>query len=248
MQNEDRLHAIERATDVPLLVLALLMIPLLLVPLFGDPSDNVERVVVAADWLIWSAFAVDFGVKVAVAPRRIHYIRTHPLEGAMVLLPFLRPLRLARFLRLARVATALGINVTILRDLSRQRGTKLMVAAVLACLVTGAGGVFLAERKEPEANIQNFADALWWAATTMTTVGYGDFYPTTAEGRGIAVALMLFGIASLTALTATIAAMLVREHTADDQASTTSLAAEILELRAELERLRGALERERRPN
>lgn len=113
MQNEDRLHAIERATDVPLLVLALLMIPLLLVPLIGDPSDNVERVVVAADWLIWSAFAVDFGVKLAVAPRRIYYIRTHPLEGAMVLLPFLRPLRLARFLRLARVATALGINVTI---------------------------------------------------------------------------------------------------------------------------------------
>ncbi|MBK6561527.1 potassium channel family protein [Candidatus Amarobacter glycogenicus] len=228
-----------------MLLLALVMVPLLLLPLVGDFPEGVERLFLAADWFIWAAFAVDYGVKFAVAPRRIQYVRDHPLEGAMVVLPFLRPLRLARFLRLARAATALGINVTILRDLARQRGTKLMVAAVLGCLVAGAGGVFFVERDERGANIQTFGDAIWWAATTMTTVGYGDFYPVTDEGRGIAVALMLFGIASLTALTATIAAMLVREHEEVDRASTADLADEIRALRGEVEKLRDTIETER---
>lgn len=247
MQSEDRLRRIERATELPLFVLAVVIVPLLLGPVMFPLRPDVEDLFLAMDWFIWAAFAVDFGVKLAVAPRRLQYLRNHPLEAAMVALPFLRPLRLARLVRFARPGTALGLNVTILQRLAAERGTRLVVGAVLSCLVAGAGGVLLAERGEPGANITNFGDALWWAATTMTTVGYGDRFPTTAEGRGIAIVLMLFGIAALSALTAVVAAMLVREDASRGQEPTLAeLLEELRNLRREVAALRdeGAPRRE----
>ncbi len=237
MQSEERLRAVERATDVPLLILALAMVPLLIAPLALDLSDEVEAAVLAADWLIWAAFAADFGVKLAVAPRRLNYVATHPFEAAMVVLPFLRPLRAARLLRFVRVATVLGLNVEILREIGNNKGARLIVGSVLACLVFGAIGAFLAERGEEGANITSFGDALWWSVTTMTTVGYGDRFPTTPEGRGIAAVLMVFGIAALSAMTATIAALLVREDV-EDGPTNADILAELQELRRELAELR----------
>ncbi len=215
------------------------MVPLLVVPFVTELSDSSSTAFLAADWFIWAAFAADFGVKIAVAPRRLEYVKTHPLEAGMVVLPFLRPLRLTRLLRLTRIAVALGVNVDIVRDLMTQRGAKLVVAAVLLCLVFGAGGVFLAERDSPDANINSFGDALWWSATTMTTVGYGDRFPTTPEGRGVAVALMFFGIAALSSLTAVIAATLVREHeNLDTDPKFEAVLLELRQLRAEIAELR----------
>lgn len=67
-----------------------------------------------------------------------------------------------------------------------------------------------AERGKQNSNIDDIGDALWWAVTTITTVGYGDRYPVTAVGRLVAAALMVFGIALLGVLTASIAAWFVR--------------------------------------
>jgi voltage-gated potassium channel len=108
MRSDDRLRRIERATDGPLLGLAIALIPLLLVPAVADPSPAVGRAILAADWLIWGAFAAVFLAKLAVAPARWRFLRTHWLEALMVALPMLRPLRVLRVLRLMRVATCSG--------------------------------------------------------------------------------------------------------------------------------------------
>lgn len=68
-----------------------------------------------------------------------------------------------------------------------------MVCAALA---------FHAERSAKGSNIASFDDALWWAVVTVTTVGYGDKYPVTPEGRGIATFLMFSGIGITGFLTA----------------------------------------------
>jgi voltage-gated potassium channel len=236
MQSEERLRRVERATDLPLLILAVAMIPLLLGPVLIDLSSSVEQSLLVADWVIWAVFAAVFGMKLAVAPRRLAFVRHNWFEAAMVVLPMLRPFRLLRLLRFARLATALGLNVSLLRTLARQRGTQFIVAALLAILVAGAVLVLIVERDAEGANIHSFGDALWWATTTMTTVGYGDLYPTTPAGRGVAVALMLFGISALSALTATIAAFLVRER---EEVQLADVLDEIRELRAEIGRLSG---------
>ncbi|MEX2081174.1 MAG: ion channel [Dehalococcoidia bacterium] len=235
MQSEERLRRIEELMELPLLALALILIPLLILPSVADLSDAASDAVLAADWAIWAVFAVDFTLKMAVAPHRLVYLRRHWLEAAMVALPFLRPLRAFRVLRLARVGVALGLNVHLFQDLAEQKGTRLVVVMVLLILVFGATLTLLAERQDEASNITEFGDALWWAATTMTTVGYGDRYPVTPMGRGVAVALMLFGIAALSALTATIAAYLVRER---EEVDLVDILSELRELRQEIGALR----------
>lgn len=224
-----------RLTDLPLLVLALAMIPPLIVPAVTDLSAAWDRAFLVGDWFIWAVFAVDFGIKLSVAPARLQYIRHHWLEAGMVVLPFLRPLRLVRLVRFSRLAVLLGFNASMLREIASQRGTKVVLAAVLATLVAGALLVYLAEHDEDGANIATFGDAVWWAVTTMTTVGYGDRFPTTPMGRGVAVALMLIGVAALSALTATIAAFLVRER---ETIQLSDVLLEVQALRRELGDLR----------
>jgi hypothetical protein len=74
-----------------------------------------------------------------------------------------------------------------------------------------------AERSSPDANISDFGDAIWWAVTTMTTVGYGDHYPVTAAGRLVAFGLMIGGIALLGTVTVTLACWLVETVAAEKE-------------------------------
>lgn len=134
------------------------------------------------------------------------------------------------------------------------------VAGSAALLVfVGALAVLDAEQSVPEAKILTFGDALWWAVTTITTVGYGDLYPVTAVGRAVAVALMLSGIAVLGVVTASIASWLVQRVSATTEtavenaeqpvlAEITDLAAEVAALRREIAQLKDAQLRSGRPS
>jgi voltage-gated potassium channel len=97
-------------------------------------------------------------------------------------------------------------------------GKTLVYVSGAATLATGLAAVAVldAERGMPEANIQTFGDALWWAATTVTSVGYGDRYPVTTEGRVVAFALMLVGVGLVGTVMASVATwMLARTAKAD---------------------------------
>lgn len=205
---EQRLATIERQTDPLLLVLAVLLVPLLVVPLVIDLRADIARAVLIADWLIWAIFAVVFALKLIVAPRKMPFLRSHWFEALMVVLPFLRPLRIARVLRLG---VLVGLNTSVLRRIAAQRGIQLVVLSALVIVVAGATLTFAFERNYEGSNIDDYGDALWWSVVTTTTVGYGDHSPVSPAGRGVAVLLMLTGIAALSAATANIAALLVRE-------------------------------------
>lgn len=146
---------------------------------------------------------VDFLARLGLANRRREFLRKNWLDIPVIALPLLRPLRLLRL-------------VTLLRFLDR-RATSGLRGKVLAYVLggsallalVGALAVLDAERDNPGANIHNFGDAAWWAMTTMTTVGYGDTYPTTATGRVMAVFMMVGGIAILGTVTAAVASWLV---------------------------------------
>ena len=89
------------------------------------------------------------------------------------------------------------------------------------------------ERSSPDANINDFGDAIWWAVTTMTTVGYGDHYPVTSIGRAVGFGLMLGGIALLGTVTATLASWLVESVEAEkEQAESLQATVRRLEIRS----------------
>jgi len=240
---DERLERLERLTEIPLLVLALLLIPLLVLPQVTELEPWVEDAFLAADWFIWAAFAADLVVKTFVARDRIGFLRSHWLEVVMVVLPFLRPLRIARLLRWTRVLVALGVNLDLLHRIAESRGARFVGTAVLAVVVMSSALVLALERNAPDANITSFGDALWWALVTATTVGYGDHYPTTPEGRAVAAVLMLLGVAAMSVVTAGIAAYLVRQDDAGGD-ELAAIAKELSMLRREVELLRSRLERD----
>jgi voltage-gated potassium channel len=79
-------------------------------------------------------------------------------------------------------------------------------------------------------------DGVWWAIVTVTTVGYGDFYPSDVEGRLIGIAVMLLGIGFISVLTATIASQLIQNDTGSDEVLETlrRIEADVAELKTRL--------------
>jgi voltage-gated potassium channel len=178
-------------------------------------------------WATWALFALDYFIRLRADRNRASFVRRNVLDLLVIALPLLRPLRLLRL-------------VVLLRVLNRKASTGLrgrvaayVVGGSALLAFVGALAVLDAERKSPEANITTFADAIWWAVTTMTTVGYGDRFPVTPAGRLSAVGLMLAGIALLGVVTATFASWLIERVTEDTEA-TTELTEEIAALRQQI--------------
>lgn len=214
-EDGDAYERFERAVELPMLVLALLFIPLLVVPATVDLSRAVETAFEAASWLIWGAFAAEYVTKLYLAPDRWRMVRTHLLDLVIILVPFLRPLRAARLLRLLRAGSAVGRAVTAWRRMFGRKGFKAFLGVVLL-VVTGSGLLaWLLERGQPEPQISSPIDGIWWAVVTSTTVGYGDMVPVSDAGRGVAVLLMLVGVALLSVVTAQIAAFFVESEDVD---------------------------------
>ncbi|MFC1989391.1 potassium channel family protein [Chloroflexota bacterium] len=226
-QREALLHRIERLTELPLLILAFIMIPLLVGPLLWKLSPSEEAVFLTLDWFIWAIFAIDLAIKLMVAPHRLAYLRKHWLEVLVVIIPFLRPLRILRvfiFGSRAWVGTRRLVNVDFL--LVYGIGLVIIAATVVASVEGGEG-----------ASIQSFPDALWWAMATITTVGYGDMVPISIVGRAMGYILMLGGIAFFSGITANLASFLVRGGDTKDKA-LHNLVVEVEGLRKELARRR----------
>jgi voltage-gated potassium channel len=197
-----------------------------------DPSlpNGLRTVCSVAVWTTWVVFVVDYVVRLGLARDRGHFFTRNLFDLAVVALPLLRPLRLIRLVMLLRV---LNREATV----SLRGRVALYVAGGAALLAfVGALAVLDAERDAAGANITDFPTALWWAVTTMTTVGYGDHFPITGGGRLAAAGLMIGGIALLGAVTATLAAWLV-EKVAEETTSTDELRDEIAALRTEIQQL-----------
>ena len=230
-----RLLRWQERTDRPLLVAALLFlvayaVPILQPALPGWAADACRGVSV----VVWVLFAVDLVVRIYLAKQRIKYTLSVWLDVLAVLLPALRPLRILRAVVAVRTLTHRG------QALARGQVVGFVVAAVSGVCAVAALAVLDAERSSPDANITGIGDALWWSVSTVTTVGYGDHYPTTTEGRVVAIALMVTGIALLGVVTAALASWFVehlsevREAEEATNATVEDLAEQIRELRREL--------------
>jgi voltage-gated potassium channel len=196
----EALERFERQTAWPMLVLSLVIIPLLVIPLVADLAPRTESVFLALDWMIWAIFALEYGIRLYLAPQKGRFIRANVIDLVVVIVPFLRPLRVARSARMLWLLRAARAGALLLRGLDAARDVltrhKLHYTLLVAMVVTIASGILVAEleRGSPEGNIDSIAEGLWWAISTVTTVGYGDTFPTTAMGRGMAVILMLVGV------------------------------------------------------
>ena len=199
-----RVQRWERNAEWPLLLLAAAFLVAYAWPVLDPRLDpNIRTILNVASWTVWAAFAVDFVVRVFLADDRRSYAVRHWYDVALIALPMLRPLRLLRLLALARILNRSAASSLVGRVTTYVLGVAIMAVGL------GAVAVLDVEQDSPRANIRTVGDALWWATTTVTTVGYGDRYPVTTTGRFIAVALMVVGIGTVGAVTAAVAAWMV---------------------------------------
>jgi voltage-gated potassium channel len=188
-----------------LTVLALSFLVAFSYPAFDSSVSSSQQLAMdVVQWICWFAFALDLIYGLWKATNKKQYLKHHPLEVASVLLPFLRPLRLMRVISFGGLAiqkVAIGRQFAITLKVGV---TALFIAYISAVQIT------ITERAVESSNIRDFGDGLWWAITTVTTVGYGDRYPTTTEGRFLAVLLMFVGISLVGVITASVAAWFVK--------------------------------------
>jgi voltage-gated potassium channel len=215
-RSQDRYDRFASAVDTPMLVLTILWLPVLIVPLAAPVHGSVATSLTAVDYTVWALFSLEYIVKLWLAPNRGHFFKTHLLDLLIVSVPFFRPLRmgrLVRLIRIARVGVVLGESLRRARSIITHNGFHFVVLAAGVIVFACAGLVTFAERNAHGANIHDFGQGLWWSIVTVTTVGYGDRYPITPFGQGVAVLLMLVGIGLIGTLTATVASYFVQERT-----------------------------------
>jgi voltage-gated potassium channel len=226
----------ETSTEWPLGGLAALFLAAYAWPILDEGlTRDWHRVCDYIGYAVWLLFAADYIIRISLARHRTGYLAHHLPDLVVIALPVLRPLRLLRLVMLLRV---LNKGAT---DSLRGRIAIYVVGATTILLFCASLAVLDAERHAPGSNITTFGTAIWWAVTTITTVGYGDHFPITTQGRFIAVGLMLGGIALLGVVTASIASWLIDRVRAEDQAAQNATRADIAALSRQIDDLRKQL-------
>jgi voltage-gated potassium channel len=223
-------------SEWPLTVCALLFLVAYAWSVIADLRGAAQEAAEWTMWCIWLVFVVDYAVNLVLAPRRWHWFLTHLLQFVVVVLPLLRPLRLLR------LVTLWGVLQRATGHVVRGRVTVYVVGSAVLLLGIAALAELEAERHAAHATITDFGRALWWAAATMTTVGYGDEVPVTVEGRLIAVGLMISGIALLGVVTATLASWMSERALLAEQLDTQVTIAHIEALTEQVRRLSAQVE------
>ena len=236
---DQRLRRWEQRTGGWLIALAVVYLTAYAVPILAPALPRTWRnAAETVTFAIWALLAVEFVLRFAVAGSRWQFVKVRLFDLATLVLPPLRPLRLVTIMFMV-----VRRNTSTLGRIRLRLGT--YVAACTALLLFLSSLTILdVERHNPDASITTFGDALWWSVTTVTTVGYGDLYPTTTEGRLIAIALMVGGIALAGLVTATLASWFM-DRFSELRANEAQTSSEISALTEEVRRLRDELHAQR---
>jgi voltage-gated potassium channel len=232
-----------RRLQTPIIVAALLAIPTIVVQ-ESNLGEGWQILASVVDWCIWAVFAANLVLMLILVPDRKRWLIHNPMDVLIVVLtpPFLpATLKLARLLPIVRLAW-LVVVANRLRNVFSLQGLR-YAALVVFSIVVGGGAVFVAVERDQDLSIW---DGLWWAAETVTTVAYGDIYPTTALGRIVATVVMTAGIGFVAMLTGALAQRFLygagQDTTPQPKTDHAEIARKIEDLSLQVSQLQKALE------
>ena len=249
-----------------ILVLSIYVIGALLADLFFALPADVSALLGYLDNIVCFFFFLDFWMRLQRAENKLQFMRWGWIDLlASVPAGGLQAAKLFRAFQILRVLRAIKSLQLIWRILFRNRAEGIVASAATATMLLVAFGaitMLLVEAPNPESSINTPEEALWWAFVTVTTVGYGDFYPVTSLGRIVAVMLMVSGVGLFGSFAAYIGSLFVadkseedsREQQADREvmnrllAQVESLTREVQSLRAQLHDTPALRDREQEPH
>ena len=238
------LTQLEDWLERPMLILSFIWLCLVIIELIWTTSGVFELL----GTIIWIIFILEFLLRFALAPRKLRFLRRNPITIVALAAPafrflrVLRLLRLSRGLRLVRIVGTANRGLGALRKSFGRRGLGYVLTTTTLVILLGAGGMLAFEpAREADGGFSSYADALWWTAMLVSTIGSG-FWPLTAEGRVLALLLSIYGLAVFGYITASFATFFIGQEAAapDGDVSGTQ---EIAALRADIAALREELQR-----
>lgn len=186
------------AFQIVVLILSIVVLGALVVDTAFKLPEQVSNLLQTLDTLICFVLLADFGIRFYNAKSKLTFLKWGwvDLIASIPNVPYLRVGRLIRILRVIRLLRAVRatqkITNLLLHDKVQGGYASVFLTAFLLVMFTSLG-VLVVERQDPDANIKTASDAIWWSVSTITTVGYGDKVPVTAEGRVLAIMLMVSG-------------------------------------------------------
>jgi len=225
-----------------MLVLCVYALGALAIGTVVDIDPGIKSVLEYADWAVCFQFFVDFLISLWLAEDKRKYFLTWGWLDLLSSIPTLsvaRWGRVGRIMRVFRVLRALRATRILTTVVLRHRASNSLLAVSLAAilLMVFCSIAMLEFESAGDGNIKTPEDAIWWAAATITTVGYGDRYPVTSEGRCIAAILMCAGVGLFSTFSACLAAWFIMPETQGKESEIAELREEIAALRTAVEKL-----------
>lgn len=230
-ERERLLRQVEAIGDPVMIALGLVFLVLLLLQVSNVQLTEGEQAFVdRADDVIYGAFVVDFLLRLLIVPDKLRYLRGNWLLAVSLVLPALRPLRLVRMapalgsLHIAQLVGGANRALTALRLMLRGRVFLYLSMITAFNVLVGAGVVMRLDAGHPGTPFTSYGEALWWAATLITTVNSSDD-PVSAWGRVVAFLMRIYAVGVFGYLTASIASYFVAQVTRaqpDTRASSAS--------------------------
>lgn len=225
---------------ITLLLSVYVLVALLFQSVMKLPPET-EAFLDRIDFFVCLVFLADFFARLAQAPSRLAFMKWGwiDLVSSIPMLDAFRYGRAVRIIRILRILRAVRSTKNLLGFLVGNRKSTSFAAVVTIAfiLVIFSSIAVLQVENVPESNIKTPVDAFWWAYTTITTVGYGDAYPVTAEGRLIAAVLITAGVGLFGTLTGFVASLFVEPDFKKKDTETAQLIEEIQALRRQVQSL-----------
>jgi voltage-gated potassium channel len=209
MNQQERSHKLS-FLDIVIVILSIYVLVALLIDSFFCLPSEISRLLIAIDNFICIVFLYDFFYRLYRAPSKLNFLKWGWIDliSSIPTFDFLRYGRLVRIFRVLRVLRAFRSVKFISKHVfnNRTQGTFATVSLIAVLMIIFGSIAILQVEKDPNCNIKSAEDAIWWAFVTITTVGYGDKYPITTEGRIIAAFLMITGVGLFGTFTGFVAA------------------------------------------
>jgi voltage-gated potassium channel len=213
--NEDLAKKELNLFNIIILVLSLYVLISLIVTTFFVLSDEVTVLLNYVDNLICIIFLVDFAIRFKKANNKLVFMKWGWIDliSSIPYIDFLRAGRVLRLIRLIRVFRAFKATKLIFEHINRNKKQSALtsVALISFLMVIFSSIAILQFEKDVNSNIKTAEDAIWWSYVTITTVGYGDKFPITTEGRIIGAVLMTMGVGIFGTFTALVSSWFIEK-------------------------------------
>jgi voltage-gated potassium channel len=195
--------------DIVVIFLSIYVLGALAIDTFTKLPVEVSRLLGYIDNFVCGFFFIEFCIRFYKAESKLQFMKWGwiDLVSSIPMIGYLRAGRLLRLIRLLRIVRAFKSTKHLINHIysNKAQGAFTSVLTVALLLVIFSAIAILQVEKDPNSNIKTAEDAIWWAYVTVTTVGYGDKFPVTTEGRIIAAALMTVGVGLFGTFTAYVA-------------------------------------------